>query len=332
VGATQFGKTSLIATARRCAQDRATGYDGTYDFRVSSTGNDEWMPEAHGAETYNYLEDRFFSKGGPVGTTVENTFMYKLNFTMTRRGPASTAIERVVPVTIADTGGGALAGRMEDFLNRDGDFVQESDVRQNYIRYFREILPRATGLVLVIPLFDYARLAGRVVWDARVNMLLQQIADKFKNIKRIAVVMTHYDRMFVDFGADAVLMAADPDVVKRVLRAAVESLQHRNLLPSLFDDSLADRRMMFMAASSHGFVRTNGCPNFNPDDNTLLFKAAAEPAPENTWRPFCTADPFLFSAFDEKSKLMFTLEELGFQRPSRRRPKRGLWRVLWPFN
>jgi len=307
MGDTKFGKTSLIASLRGCVSQLAYGFEPSRHFEFRVLGQSLLSPQNFASGSYNDIEGRLFGAG--QGTAVERTFQYEFEIRLTRYSLHPAATE-VCPIRIHDTGGAVWMSNVKEYVAENSIFLE------NFERYRDEVLPQATGLILVIPLFETWEVRNEVPWRDRMSELLEAVTTdpRFNRIRRIAVAMTHYERLFVNFGAAAARVASDPTVAKEVLKEAVGRMRKQQLAVQLLTRHNHGRQIFFMPVSAHGFVRGNGCPNFDPSTNLLLRRTlgeANESGRRELWRPFCTADPFLFAGTGEKGLYMFTYAELA---------------------
>jgi hypothetical protein len=305
MGDTKFGKTSLIASLRGCVQQQAIGYKSDQPFEFTVVGQKPLSRDyyAHGA--YNDIESGLFGVG--QGTDVDKTLTY--DFEVRARPNPSDPELTVYPIQVHDTGGAVWMSSVQAYVSQD------SAVQGNFENYREKILPRATALILVIPLFESWEVESDVPWRRRMNELLEAIMTQpeFIGIRRIAVALTQYERLFVDFGALAATVAIDPFVAREIVKEALGRMRSQDVATRLLTHKTRDRQIVFVPVSAHGFARGNGCPNFDPGTNLLLRQRlgdAQETGRRALWRPFCTADPFLFAATGMRSDYMFSYAEL----------------------
>lgn len=306
MGDTKFGKTSLIASLRGCINDAALGYGPSRAFNFKVLGQTPLSPEYYAAGTYNAIENALFGVG--AGTDVEKTFTYDFEIT-TKSSNKGAAEPAVLPIRIHDTGGAVWMSSVKEFTNENAIFLK------NFNEYRDVMLPKASAVVLVIPLFDSWEVDNDVPWRSRMGELLEAIMtqSRFDGIQRIAVALTHYERLFVDFGALAAKIAVRSDVARDVIKEALRRMHRQQLAVRLLTRNTGNREIVFMPVSAHGFVRGNGCPNFDPATNLLLHRTLGEEQDmgrRTLWRPFCTADPFLFAATGARGDYMFSYAEL----------------------
>jgi hypothetical protein len=311
MGDTKFGKTSLIASLQGCIDQAALGYKPDRAFGLRVVGQTYLSPDQYAMGTYKAIENRLFGVGD--GTSVEKTFDYDFEITGSL-GDRDAAEPFVLPIKIHDTGGAVWMSSVEQFTGDRPVFLD------NFNEYRDRVLPKASAIVLVIPLFESWEVRNDVPWRERLGGLLEAIMTQpgFDKIRRIAVVFTHYERLFVDFGAMAARIATEPDVAKEVIREALRRMHRQQLAARLLTRNTGNRKILFMPVSAHGFVRGNGCPNFDPATNLLLHRTLGEAQDMGRralWRPFCTADPFLFAATGARSDYMFSYEELFDEEP-----------------
>jgi len=315
MGDTKFGKTSLIASLRGCVQQQAIGYKPDQLFEFSVVGQKPLSKEYYAPGAYNDIENGLFGVG--QGTAVDKTLTY--DFVIKARPDPSDPELTAYPIQVHDTGGAVWMSSVEKYVSQD------SAVQDNFDSYREKILPRAAALILVVPLFESWEVGSDVPWRRRMNELLEAVMTQpeFNGIKRIAVALTQYERLFVDFGALASTVAVDRFVAREIVKEALGRMRSQDVASRLLTHKTRDRQIVFVPVSAHGFARGNGCPNFDPGTNLLLRQRLGDPQETGRralWRPFCTADPFLFAATGMRSDYMFSYVELFGEVPEDDQP------------
>jgi hypothetical protein len=179
---------------------------------------------------------------------------------------------------------------------------------------------RVTDAVLiVVPLDSH----GADLWATHLHEVIDKLvgipADE-RTLKRLIVVFSKYEYMFTRFGTDAASVALRPHAALYTIR---REFQHRRWLQRLSQLALgADVDLRFTVASSLGFVRLFGAPNVDADtsenaSSPMRFRvktgSTGELVADPLWRPFITADPFIFAATGLANAYTFTAEDVEIQ-------------------
>jgi hypothetical protein len=173
--------------------------------------------------------------------------------------------------------------------------------------------------VVVVPLDSH----GANLWAAHlyevIDKLLRVPGDE-RTLKRLIVVFSKYESMFTRFGTDAVSVALRPHAALYTIR---REFQHRRWLQRLSQLARsADIDLRFTVASSLGFIQLFGTPNIDADaskaaSSPMRFRvktgATGELIADPLWRPFMTADPFIFAATGLANAYMFTAQDVETQ-------------------
>jgi hypothetical protein len=192
--------------------------------------------------------------------------------------------------------------------------------------------------IVVVPLDSH----GADLWATHLYEVIDKLAripGDERTLKRVVVVFSKYEHMFARFGTDAVSVALRPHAALYTIR---REFQHRRWLQRLSQLALgADVDLRFAVASSLGFIRSFGAPNVSPDasksaSSPMRFRvatgAAGELVADPLWRPFMTADPFIFAATGLANAYMFTVQDVEMQEPFEVEPSRDdlLLDDMWP--
>jgi hypothetical protein len=170
--------------------------------------------------------------------------------------------------------------------------------------------------LVVVPLDSH----GADLWATHLCEVIDKlvrIPSDQRVLKRLIVVFNKYEHLFTRFGTDAVSVALRPHAALYTVR---REFQHRRWLQRLSQLARsADVDLRFTVASSLGFTRSFGAPNVDADatknaSGPMRFRVktgvTGELAAEPLWRPFMTADPFIFAATGLVNAYMFTVEDL----------------------
>ncbi len=234
-----------------------------------------------------------------------------------RRAPERISAD----IWLSDAAGGLLFGSTE------GN-EQSRDERQRATE-FAEVVRNARGLIYCLPatLTPTSLAADRKQMDIIVDLIMNDQT----GLERIVVCMTKYEAVWDRYGSEAFDLAGDRD---RFIDVARERIPE-GLRTLLIDLARRNRRspsgkpveVCLTPASAFGFVKDNGCVNFNPATGRLLVEGGENiprdmrsdvPLPfysdleaVNYWQPFYIVDPFIYAAFGEKGKLTIDVRELA---------------------
>lgn len=173
--------------------------------------------------------------------------------------------------------------------------------------------------LVVVPLDSH----GTDLWANHLYEVIDKlvrISGEERPLKRLIVVFSKYEQMFARFGTDAVSIALRPHAALYTVR---RELQHRRWLQRLSQLARsADVDLRFTVASSLGFIRQYGTPNVDADasknaSRPMRFRVKAgttgELVADPLWRPFMSADPFIFAATGLANAYTFTAQEIEMQ-------------------
>lgn len=213
---------------------------------------------------------------------------------------------------------------------------------------------KAEAIVLVLPLDSAIPASwdpGRLDPPPWADGLKDLAAGLFERpeVKRLSIVFSKYEKRFLYFQRAAFACACDEAAMVAILEEArdlpwldwLDDAPSPHALDALTPPPAGLVRSFFrlatagiglapstrngarrdvgvFLASSYGFLRDFGTPNLEvgahgPDEDRPV-----QPDPDHggngLWRPFCSADPFVFAALGERSQMML---RLGFAAPER---------------
>ncbi len=175
---------------------------------------------------------------------------------------------------------------------------------------FDDQIRQAEAIVAVVPLIEFSN-AG---WaDTLRNVLLNLIENPGDKLQRFVVAFSQYERLFVRFGSTAFRLAVLPQVARMVTRSF---LDRADWLGSLRKFEIANRGVdvRLTVTSAYGFVKGHGNPNIDPhrkgEHRFGSDQARGHLVARNLWRPFLTADPFLYAALGEDGQYTFSFKQL----------------------
>ena len=308
IGPKAGGKSSLLAALSECVAQGSFGYSPRLrpaiqplreaDFRSAET---EVRPAdflAHEEGDYERLQ-RDFAQGGVATDTLDT---YEYYFRLTVNGEAPSAILTPGPwlLEVVDSAG-------EIAVPPDGvEIAILDDVKTKLARQ----LLACEAVVLVLPL---VRLEDSL-WIGALTRLIDRLTlAPEKKLRRFVVVFSHYERLFVRLGPSAFTYACDPAVARHVLRRALRRAQWLERLRAL-EAPKGGARVRFTVASSYGFAKRFQNPNIDPHQpGERRFRRAGlegARAAGEFWRPFLTAEPFLYAALGLDSAFTFSFTQL----------------------
>jgi hypothetical protein len=308
IGPKNGGKTSLLASAVDCVMQSAHGYPSDLRPAIQSITRAEFEGADAGAPHIDILDGhseeyqelrREFAKGC-APTDALPTHEYFFRVTLNGIAPAEALEEAPYLVEVMDSGG--------DIAIPDDN--APNDIPQKSREEFSARLLKAEAIILVMPL---VRLEDSG-WIVNVARLFERLANApEKNLKRVVVAFSQYERLFARFGPSAFTYACDPAVALYVLRNSLRTAQWMDSLRSL--EAGANKvAVRFTVASSFGFVKIFQNPNVDPHQaGERRFRRSGIEGPRalnEFWRPFLTADPLLFSALELDSAFTFSYAQI----------------------
>ena len=315
IGPKASGKSSLLASLTECVAQGAFGYSPRLrpalqpvtegDFRAAAT---EIRPAdflAHEEGDYERLK-RDFALGGVATDTLDT---YEYYFRLTVNGEAPPAIVTPGPwlLEIVDSAG-------EIAVPPDGAEIPIlNDVKTKLARQ----LLASEAVVLVLPL---VRLEDSA-WIGALTRFIDRLAlAPDKKLRRLVVVFSQYERLFVRLGPSAFTYACDPAVAWHVLRKSLRAAQWLERLRAL-ETGDGGASVRFTVASSYGFTKRFQNPNIDPHQpgERRFRRARLEEARASNeyWRPFLTAEPFLYAALGLDSAFTFSFAQLDARAPEK---------------
>jgi hypothetical protein len=201
-----------------------------------------------------------------------------------------------------------------------------AEERSQNMQRLRVGLARAAKIVFAIPMVKYDESTDIMY---RIRRLLEDLVSpkSASNLKTLVLAFTHCERRFVQLGNRAFLSAADPRMLRKLLKEQFADMPWAEAVQTFAQRP--GHRVFLTASGSLGFVAGNGSMNIDPhkflsDDPEPREKSLAE-LPEwqrdrlrkllryeeaafgaetgslHEWRPFLAADPFLCAIFDRPS-------------------------------
>jgi hypothetical protein len=249
---------------------------------------------------YERLRRRF---GSPTlqATDTDNTYAYF--FCLESRSPYSaTAVSSRILLQVVDAAG-------EIAVAQDG---AEKAIPSEVVTKFNEQICQADVLVFVLPLVKLTH----ATWINSLSNLMGKVANYgSQKLRRVVVAFTQYERLFVQLGPMAFRYALDPKVVLHILRRCLETAPWLDQLRPMEMQS-PPVAIRFIVTSAFGFARKYDNPNIDPhQEGQGLFKVSGG-RHAILWRPFLTAEPFLWAALGEDTSFTFSFASLYDEQPS----------------
>ncbi len=302
VGPKKGGKSSLLATLTDCVSQSAFGYSPRLRPALQPITSAEFAEGAaqrpildSDAGDYEKLR-RDFAEGGVATDTLDT---YDYYFRLTLNGEVAPEIAARAPwlLQVVDAAG-------EIAVPPDGAKVAIlNDVKDK----FAGQLLAAEAIVLVLPM---VRLEDSG-WVGNMARLIDRLAQsRERRLKRLVVAFSQYERLFVRLGPSAFTYACDPAVALHVLRRSLRAAQWLEGLRAL--ETTASVR--FTVTSAYGFTKRWQNPNIDPHQpgERRFRRAGIEGARgfNEFWRPFLTAEPFLYAALGLDSAFTFSFQQI----------------------
>ncbi len=302
VGAKKGGKSSLLATLTDCVSQSAFGYSPRLRPALQPITSAEFAEGAaqrpildSDAGDYEKLR-RDFAEGGVATDTLDT---YDYYFRLTLNGEVAPEIAARAPwlLQVVDAAG-------EIAVPPDGAKVAIlNDVKDK----FAGQLLAAEAIVLVLPM---VRLEDSG-WVGNMARLIDRLAQsRERRLKRLVVAFSQYERLFVRLGPSAFTYACDPAVALHVLRRSLRAAQWLEGLRAL--ETTASVR--FTVTSAYGFTKRWQNPNIDPHQpgERRFRRAGIEGARgfNEFWRPFLTAEPFLYAALGLDSAFTCSFQQI----------------------
>ncbi len=329
LGPSNGGKTTLLRTMRSCLAQEAYGYSPGHvssfnlvevlerEFNEGLQDTDRRIIKRAAGGRYASEESQFHAREAQIdhwGQEVSSRagdgpadYFFSLEWT-----PGPLSFPDFVPdppepvlMQIVDA-----AGDLSTWSRPPSDdWAQQLDDLESRLRVM-------DAAIIVVPLDSH----GTDLWAAHLCELIEQlvrIPGEQKVLKRLLVVFNKYEHLFTRFGTEAVSIALRPHAALYTVR---REFQHRRWLQRLSQLARGGEiDLRFTVASSLGFTRLFGTPNTDVDatksssgPKRFLVKmgSTGEFAAEPLWRPFLTADPFIFAATGLVNSYMFTVQDL----------------------
>ncbi|WP_018268271.1 hypothetical protein [Methylosinus sp. LW4] len=307
VGPRGGGKSAALATFTDCIVQNAHGYPAELRpaaqsiTRAAFHGLDSEASRLDildaGADEYQRLRRDFAEGGAPT----DATRLHEYFFRMTLNGEASPPLAERMPalVRIIDAAGAA------SIADETAPPEAPRELRDDFVKRLAE----ADAIILVLPMTRFED-SG---WVGNLARLVERLAFAADcRAKRVVVAFSHYERLFVRLGPSAFTYACDPAVALHVLRGALRASSWSDGLRAL--EASGRTAVRFTVFSAHGFVKGFQNPNIDPhirgDQRFRRAGVDGRRGFNEFWRPFLTADPFLYAALDLENAFMFSFAQI----------------------
>ena len=315
LGPKAAGKSSLLGSLADCVGQGAYGYSPHFhpvlqpisqvDFLKGPIDRQRADFLTHAVSPYERLKQDLVAGGGATNTLDTYEYYFRLSLS----GAAPSELKQAGPwlLEIIDSAGdiamppeGAQIALLDDVKTKLAKQILASD-----------------AIVLALPLtrFDETEWSGALSRLADRLMLARE-----KNLKRFVVALTFYERLFVNLGPDAFTYACDPSVAHHILRKSLRSSNCFDHIRKLMTSN-STLQLRFTVCSTFGFTKRFQNPNLDPwlagDQRFRRNNLEAGRAYSDYWRPFLTAEPFLYAALGLDSAFTFSFEQLERDAPLR---------------
>ncbi|MGD9542972.1 MAG: hypothetical protein AB7F41_08395 [Methylocystis sp.] len=309
IGPKKGGKSSLLASLVDCVAQSAFGYSPRLRPALQPITGPEFYAESVEPKKSDLLNveqgdyerlRREFIEGG-VATDTLDTYEYRFRLTVNGEAPPAALLRGPWLLEIIDSAG-------EIAVPPDGAEVAIlNDVKAKLARQ----MLGSEAIVIVLPL---VRLEDSG-WSGNLARLIDRLAlAPEKKLRRLVVVFSQYERLFARLGPSAFTYACDPAVALHALRKSLRGVQWMDRLRALETPNGGGVAVRFSVCSSYGFVKRFQNPNIDPHQpgERRFRRAGLEGARAygEYWRPFLTAEPFLYAALGLDSAFTFSYAQL----------------------
>lgn len=308
VGPKSGGKSSLLASLADCVAQGAFGYSPRLRPTLQSIGEADFRGDAPPARPADFFAGdagdyerlkRDFAESG-VATDTLDTYEYFFRLSVNGEAPPPTLTRGPWLLEIVDSAG-------EIATPPDGAEIAILDDVKNKLA--RQMLA-SEAIVLVLPL---VRLEDATWTGALARLIDRLVLAPEKNLSRLVVAFSQYERLFTRLGPSAFTYACDPAVAAHVLRKSLRAARWLDRLRALESPS-GDASVRFTVCSAYGFTKRFQNPNLDPHPpgEKRFRRAQVEGARAcgEYWRPFLTAEPILYAALGLDSAFTFSFAQL----------------------
>ena len=308
LGPKSGGKSSLLASLTECVGQGAFGYSARLRPTLQSITEVEFRKGLIDRRKADFLTapqtgyERLKQDliNGGIATNTLDTYEYYFRLTAHEGAQDAPASSRACLLEIIDASGD-VALPSDEARVAILDDVKAKLARQIF---------KSEAIVIVLPMVRIEE-SG---WPGALARLIDRLTlTRDKNLRRIVVVFSHYERLFTRLGPDAFTYACDPAVARYALQRALRASRWFDHLRKLQSDSQIITAR-FCVCSSYGFTKRFQNPNIDPwqAGDKLFHRKGLEglSAFSEYWRPFLTAEPILYAALGVDSAFTFSFEQL----------------------
>jgi hypothetical protein len=228
--------------------------------------------------------------------------------------------KRTADIAITDAAGGHLMG--PDVEN------QEVEIKKKALE-FATAVRQSQGVVFCLPA-DVTE-TGAEADDKQIQVINQLAVREQIALRRLVICLTKYEAQFLHMGSEALDRALSREEFARIALEKLPTGLRRSLVALASKAGSKSKNgpieVCITPASTYGFVRFNGCVNFNPLTGRLLTESGVrvpvhpravdvkppyyrEDVAISYWQPFFIVDPFVYAAFGDKGLLMWNILDL----------------------
>lgn len=295
-GPVKSGKTNLFVDFAKCVELNAHGFQNNFNIQIETDRVNRRLLRSY----YRSLPDA-------TENVTDVKFDLDIDLPMGDLGSEKIVLKhQKFTIHVRDAPGEASFPSI-DLDGRDNPHQKSTEKLDEWFS-------KTKGIVLVISALN----AGT---DTGFEVLINKIEDfferagrpEFEQLERVVIAVSMFDLMLLRFGNRARDIATEPEAVLAILNAHMQPAFDiiKDFRPFPMQEKEIDLR--FIATSSYGFHPKLGCPNIDPNTETLEPENSRFPlplAPDNVRYPYMTADPFIFAALGLDSPFMFTRDEI----------------------
>jgi hypothetical protein len=321
IGPAASGKTSLLATIGGAIADGVHGYSHNVQFVMKELSEEVVGAARRPRNSHSAFDDlkapkgdlaereSQFRRGSLRSTDADRTYIYHLNLKRVVAGKTAEAeTTRDLDLTIIDA-----AGELMFPEPPEEGVLPAREVYPDVYGQLIDLMRAADAVILVLRI----TLPENPFWKDEFNKIINALCEREgRLLKRFVVAFNQYETLFVRFGGSAFQYATRPLVAQHALREASIRAEWLTPLQRLRSSGID---VVFVPTSPYGFVKNFGNPNLTMVNGQMeRFQHTNPMSP--LWRPFCSADPFIFAATGDLSALMHDVGEMyppseGFSEP-----------------
>lgn len=329
IGPVGSGKTALLVSLRQCLNTNSHSYINRFKINLNTqmeSRTDQNILENTSIEKqnnafsiYESQLDHYFNRGLDFDATRDEFFRLDFRLTVSAlvdQGKMKKNKTFEVEFNSFDGGGGLLLDSIRDIpKERVSKFIESR-------KELEAELKKCETFVLCLPIegTKLSRQARRTLSD---------YLSRFKNtdeyhVQQVVICFTKYETLGLRYGRNAYRMLANASRAKLEIKRALEG-SLRDIQQALWAlNHTKGKKVWCVPVSTYGFIPHNGGANLDPHHGLLRTRESVSPltttidepyrndeAYRHFWRPFLTADPFIFIATNiHENTLIFPLDEV----------------------